>query len=202
LKIRKREEMVVTLTTKGFGEELMRNVSNFVRRMIAAPNLIREATIEVEFHPGILAITADLGFYSCVLNAAYSWGWSAEWASSMNRGLEVCGSDIIRIVIYDRNLPNVDWRHALDCLSAAASQARILLAAPQIDEDLWRTVLRWGGYDVLSRSADSEQLRRELRFAWLSLRELRLHERKETVPGLVAEPRLNIREDPCGRNQK
>jgi hypothetical protein len=69
----------------------------------------------------------------------------------------------------------------MDRLSAAASHARILLAAPRIDEDLWRAVLRRRGYDVLAKSAGSEQLKRELRFAWLSLQESRLHERKETM---------------------
>jgi DNA-binding NarL/FixJ family response regulator len=87
----------------------------------------------------------------------------------MNRGLEICGSRPIQIVIYDRNLPGIDWRDALNRLNAAAAHVRILLAAPWIDEDLWRMVLRRRGYDVLVRSASPEQLKRELRFAWLSL---------------------------------
>jgi hypothetical protein len=72
-------------------------------------------------------------------------------------------------VIYDRNLPDVDWRYALERLNGVAMESRILLAAPEISEDLWRTVLRRHGYDVLTRSANSEQMKRELRFAWLSL---------------------------------
>jgi hypothetical protein len=38
-----------------------------------------------------------------------------------------------------------------------------------VDESLWREVLRRHGYDVVYRSAGSEELRRALRFAWLSL---------------------------------
>jgi hypothetical protein len=119
--------------------------------------------------PGILAITADIRFYSCVLSAACFWNWSAEWANSMIRALEICHSKPIRIVIYDRNLPRSDWRYAFDRLSATAGHARIFLATPRVDEDLWRMVLRRHGYDVLARSASSEQMKRELRFAWLSL---------------------------------
>ena len=152
----------------------MSNICSFVKRMITGAHFLQyKAPAETASRPGILAITADLGFYSCVLSAACSCGWSAEWANSMNRGLEICASGVVRIVIYDRSLPRVDWRYALDHLSSAASHARILLAAPQVDEDLWRTVLRRRGYDVLTRSASSEQLKRELRFAWLSLQKPR-----------------------------
>lgn len=118
--------------------------------------------------PRILAITADIGFYSRVLGAAYQWRWSADWASTMNWGLKVCGSKPIDIVVYDRDLPDVDWREGLRSLSRLAAPPRVLLAANAIDEDLWRTVLRLRGYDVLSKPANSAQLSRELRFAWLS----------------------------------
>ncbi len=75
----------------------------------------------------------------------------------------------MHIVLYDRNLPYVDWRCALDLLSAREPCPRILVASPQVDEDLWRMVLHKRGYDVVKRSASSEQLKRELRFAWLSI---------------------------------
>jgi hypothetical protein len=73
------------------------------------------------------------------------------------------------IVIYDSNLPDVDWEWAFERLSALPSQPRILLAAPSIDEELWRNVLRCHGYDVVERAASSEQLGRVVWFAWLSL---------------------------------
>jgi hypothetical protein len=43
-----------------------------------------------------------------------------------------------------------------------------LLAAPSIDEELWKNVLSRHGYDVVERTASSEQLGRVFRFAWLS----------------------------------
>jgi DNA-binding NtrC family response regulator len=119
----------------------------------------------------VLAITTDLGFYSSVANAANAFGWRTEWARSIKRGFERCASGTIPIIIYDRDLPNADWRRVVGHLSAVASDARILVAAREIDEDLWQTVLRRRGYDVLAKSAGSEHMQRELRFAWLSLHE-------------------------------
>jgi len=122
--------------------------------------------------PGILAVTADLGLYSCILSAACGSGWTADWAASVSRALAVCSSKPIRIVVYDSNLPYSDWQNGLRRLARIPSAPRVLLASPHVDEDLWRTVLRLRGYDVLARSADSEQFRRELRFASLSLEHL------------------------------
>jgi DNA-binding response OmpR family regulator len=122
--------------------------------------------------PGILAVTADLGLYSCILNAACGAGWTADWAASVSRALAVCQSKPIRIVVYDSNLPYSDWRNGLRRLARTSSAPRVLLASPRVDEDLWRTVVRLRGYDVLLRSAGSEQVRRELKFASLSLGQL------------------------------
>jgi len=173
--------------TNEFREVRAGGLRAFIQRMAArlrVPGAFRP--VGPDGQPGILAITADLGFYSCVSNAVCDWGWSAEWASSIHRGLDVCRSRPMRIVVYDRNLPDVDWRYALDRLSAVRSQPRILLAAPRIDEDLWRMVLHRRGYDVLSRSASAEQLRRELRFAWLSLCEPQPRESETAAPALIA----------------
>jgi len=119
--------------------------------------------------PGIVAISADLNFYSRMLAGACSWGWSADWANSMNRAVEICRSKHVQIVIYDRNLPCIDWRVALDRLRAVVPEARILMASTEIDEDFWRRVRRRRGYDVMARTASWEQVKRELQFAWLSL---------------------------------
>jgi DNA-binding response OmpR family regulator len=117
----------------------------------------------------VLAVTADLGFYAGVLNAASSAQWRTEWARTLNRAIEICRSKSPPIVIYDSNLPGVEWGWALDRLSAAPHNPRILLAAPSIDEELWKNVLRRHGYDVVERAASSEHLGRMFRFARLSL---------------------------------
>jgi DNA-binding response OmpR family regulator len=119
--------------------------------------------------PRVLVVTADLCFYSGVLSAASSARWRADWACTLNRAVEMCRSKSPPILIYDSNLPGVDWRSAFDRLNAVPCRPRILLAAPSIDEELWENVLRRNGYDVVDRAANSEQLERAFRFAWLSL---------------------------------
>jgi DNA-binding NtrC family response regulator len=163
----------------------MGNVSSLVQRTVLAARRFLRGPSAAPLSPGIVAVSADLGFYSRILSGACSWGWSAEWANSMNRALEVCCSKPIQIVIYDRNLPRVDWRVALDRLHDVAPHARILMASPEIDEDFWRTVLRRRGYDVMARTASWEQVKRELRFAWLSLQDGGEGEANEAVTAVL-----------------
>jgi hypothetical protein len=120
-------------------------------------------------NPRVIAVTADLRLYSSVLNAATSARWPADWARTLNRAIEICSAKSPAIVVYDSYLPGVDWGWAFDRLNTVASESRILLAAPSIDEELWKSVLEHQGYDAVERGAGSEQLGRIFRFAWLSL---------------------------------
>ncbi len=142
-----------------------------IQRFFACPG--SPATAEIPANKGrrprVLAVTADLGFYSGVLSAASAARCRTDWARTVSRAVEIGRVKSPPIVIYDSNLPGVDWRCAFDRLGALPSRPRILLAAPAIDEELWRSVLRRQGYDVIERAANSEQLEREFRFAWLSL---------------------------------
>jgi DNA-binding response OmpR family regulator len=147
-------------------------MGDLLDRMISGPrDLLRPIFSTPADRPPVLAITADLRLYASVLSAADSFGWGLQWARTISRGVETCWSMRHPIVIYDRDLPNVDWRCALDLLIETASHGRVLLAASSVDEDLWRIVLRRHGYDVLSKPVHAEQVRRDLRFAWLSMRE-------------------------------
>jgi hypothetical protein len=141
-----------------------------IQRLLApSPGGGITGTAENNRHPLVLAVTADLCFYAGVLNAATSAGWRTEWARTLNRAVEISRLNSPPIVIYDGNLPDAEWGWAFDRLSSVPSRRRILLAAPSIDEELWRNVLRRHGYDVVDRAANSEQLGRAFRFAWLSL---------------------------------
>jgi hypothetical protein len=142
-----------------------------IQRLLSPPpdRTVTQARENKIHKPRVLAVTADLCFYAGVLSAASSAHWRTDWARTLNRAVEICRLKSPPIVIYDSNLPGVDWRSAFDRLSAVPNHPRILLAAPSIDEELWDNVLRRHGYDVVERAANSEQLERVFRFAWLSL---------------------------------
>jgi DNA-binding response OmpR family regulator len=121
-------------------------------------------------HPCVLAITADIGFYGTVMSAANSLGWRTVWARWLDRAIEIYRPELMPIAIYDIDLPGNEWSRALHQLNDRPNPPCILLAARQVDEELWRNVLQGHGYDAVERSARPAHLARVFHFAWLSLR--------------------------------
>jgi len=154
-------------------------MSRLLQRLLSSPPravqrcLTKDLSVmgiaEAEPSAGVLAVTADLRFYSGILDVATSDRWRSRWARTLDRAVEVCTLESLPVIIYDVRLPGVDWTQAFDALSRLPNRPRLLLAAHSVDEPLWSEVLRGHGYDVVYRSAGSEELRRALRFAWLSL---------------------------------
>jgi hypothetical protein len=124
---------------------------------------------ESNLHPGVLAVTTDIRFYSNVLNATHTLNWRTTWARWLERAIEIYRPESTPIVIYDINVPGIEWGQAFERLHTLSNRPRIFLAATRIDEELWSEVLRRHGYDIVARSAGSEELSRVFRFAWLSL---------------------------------
>ena len=119
--------------------------------------------------PLVLIVTADLCFYSSIVNAAARLNWRTELARTARRALEIHESELARIVVCDRDLPDVDWCWLFENLAAAGPRSRLLLASRHVDETLWRRVLACHGYDAIERAATSAELSTTLRFAWASL---------------------------------
>lgn len=145
-------------------------MSSRIQRLLAPPTEIGIMAVAGPGpQPGVLAITADVRLYANVLNAASSLKWRISWARTMERAIEMSRPWAAPIVIYDANLPGIEWGEAFLQLREIANRSRVLLATTWIDEDLWQEVLRRNGYDIVERSAGSEELIRVFRFAWLSL---------------------------------
>lgn len=145
-------------------------MSGQIERLFIPPAEAESTKItRTNVRPGVPAVTADIRLYSGVLHAASSVHWQAEWARTLGRAIEICRLESTPIVIFDNNLLGVEWGRAFDLIDAVPNHRRILPASPSIDEDLWRKVVLRRGYDIVGRSAGSEELKRVFRFAWLSL---------------------------------
>ena len=116
----------------------------------------------------MLTVTADIEYYSAVMLAS-SGDWKIEWCRSFGRAVEICRNKAVDIVIYDLNLPRMRWPLAVHLLASVQQRSRVLLASADVDEDLWQSVIAHGGYDIISRKATPDELRRVLQFAWQSL---------------------------------
>ncbi len=126
-------------------------------------NQAPESTADVSIK--LLLITPDDDLYLSVHNAAKHCGWQLERVRSVEQSLHSLDTLPVRLVIYDWTPEGDDWRFAIDRLSARPDRPCILLASRVIDEYLWADLVTHGGFDLIHRSADTEQLIRAVRFA-------------------------------------
>lgn len=115
-----------------------------------------------------MVITVDDRLYYSLLSVSLDMGWKIRRVRTVEQareGLPFCAAPI---VVFDERLPRADWREALREFNDLSCHPLVLLAVPEVNEDVWQTVLRCHGYDVIKRSARGGEWVRVLQFAWIS----------------------------------
>ena len=85
---------------------------------------------------------------------------------SCQEALDILKSGRASVIVFDRDLPGLDWRDCLESLAAARPGYPILLMSSIYDEYLWEEVVHRGGYDVLGKPLQEEQAVRAVNLAW------------------------------------
>jgi DNA-binding NtrC family response regulator len=70
------------------------------------------------------------------------------------------------VVLCDRDLLDQDWWFGMEGLAACSGRSSILLVSKVADHYLWNEIVRRGGYDVLSKPLQEEELVRAVKLAW------------------------------------
>ncbi len=82
----------------------------------------------------------------------------------------------LAVVICERNLPDGEWKDMLDKLAPLPVPPCLIVTSRAADEWLWAEVLNLGGYDVLAKPFDAEEVSRVVTLA------SRSWERVRTLP--------------------
>jgi DNA-binding NtrC family response regulator len=92
--------------------------------------------------------------------------WDLVLTSSCEEALEALKKMRAAVILCDRDLPGLDWRIALEKLSASRPDCPIVLTSSVNDEYLWDEVIHKGGYDVLSKPLQEDLTVRAVNLAW------------------------------------
>ena len=71
-----------------------------------------------------------------------------------------------RVVVCERDLPDGDWKDVLAIALSLPVPPPVIVTSRLADDYLWAEVLNLGGYDVLAKPLDAEELRRTMNLAW------------------------------------
>ena len=102
----------------------------------------------------------------CACRVSIRGQWDLVLTGSCEEALEALQKMRAAVILCARDLPGVDWRHALEKLSSSRPDCPIVLTSSVNDEYLWDEVIHKGGYDVLSKPLQEDLTVRAVNLAW------------------------------------
>jgi DNA-binding NtrC family response regulator len=116
--------------------------------------------------PRVLAVTTapwDELFYKKLRQMGE---WDITIARSVRAALPLLMAQKFPIVLYDRDVPDSDWRDVLAKIAESSPRSCFLLVSHVSDEYLWREVVHLGGYDVVAKPLAEDVVTHTLHRAW------------------------------------
>jgi DNA-binding NtrC family response regulator len=114
----------------------------------------------------LLAISPDTRFFSSLVHVAAPYDWEVRWARSINGAVDILANGSAPVIIYDCCSATDDWSMSIARLMLLPEAPCVVLAARQVDEELWRQAINHHVYDVVCRTGHYQHLLATLEFAW------------------------------------
>jgi two-component system response regulator RegA len=84
--------------------------------------------------------------------------WALHTACNIAEALRLQRSTPVAVILCEATLPDGSWKDLLDELSACEHPPRLIVTSEIADERLWAEVLNSGGFDVLPKPLEPEEL--------------------------------------------
>ncbi len=114
----------------------------------------------------MIAVLGDQRDRSVVSNFCWHYYWEVFFADSCEEAEALLDDLKPQIILMDRDAAETNWRPAMSSLASASSGACVMLVSKVIDDGLWNEVVLNGGYEVLPKPVQQEEVCRAVRLAW------------------------------------
>lgn len=117
-------------------------------------------------HAGeVLAIIVSPQDRETVRDYALTIGWELKLLETVDQALSRAGSQAVALVIMDRDLSEHDWRVSVQRLAKARGNPCVILASSVVDPYLFQELVKQGGFDVVPKPIQRNELARLGRLA-------------------------------------
>ena len=93
-------------------------------------------------------------------------GWTLAVAGDAASAITSQGNEHFPIILYERELPEKDWRQAVSFFSRLSPRPCVILLSRSCDKNLWDELVRCGGFDLLRTPFERGTVIRTLTAAW------------------------------------
>lgn len=115
----------------------------------------------------VLTLTASDEDHLSLTGILHRSNWKIHHARNCGQALEVLRSQRIPVIVSDCKLPDGCWKDILFRCGTSGDAPLLIVASPYADEYLWAEVLNLGGYDVLAKPFEPDEVIRIVSLAWL-----------------------------------
>ena len=116
----------------------------------------------------LLAVSARREDHVFLKQVFYDTNWELREARTYRDALMILCHDRMPVVICESWLPDGNWKDIVSQVAALPDAPRLIVTSGEPDNRLWGEVLNMGGYDVLTRPFDKNELIRAVNRAWQS----------------------------------
>src|SRR5262245_29755856 len=93
--------------------------------------------------------------------------WKLLEASTCQEAAVILRSGRVPVVLSERTLPDGKWQDILSSANDTDNPPCLIVSSHLADERLWAEVLNEGGYDLLPKPFESQEVTRVISLAWL-----------------------------------
>jgi DNA-binding response OmpR family regulator len=87
-------------------------------------------------------------------------GWRLFEACDRRRAMDYLGRHPVQVVLAESAMPRWNWRRVLRDLRQLSRPPQLIVTSRSADDSLWAEVLNVGGYDVLARPFQVDEVER------------------------------------------
>jgi DNA-binding response OmpR family regulator len=107
--------------------------------------------------------------------------WVMHEAACCRDARTILGKYSCAVVLCERHLPDGDWKQVLRMLESMEHPPLLVVTSHLADEVLWAEVLNLGGYDLLPKPFDQNEVVRTVSVAWLHWKDSHRELRRKTT---------------------
>ena len=108
----------------------------------------------------MLAVLSEDGERQLISAFARDNGWNLAFAETMEQACVRLAGDVVPVILLDRDSADVEWRSMVRSFANHRPAPCIILASSVVDRYLFQELVSQGGYDVVAKPLQREELRR------------------------------------------